>query len=110
MARTEAEPPTPPETHNPPRGAPRHSTAAPERPLLSWPVATVVILGLVLVLLVGGGLLVRQLTGPTIAPTTVVATADVTSAPTLSAPVAPVPPTIAPATLPPANTAVPTQL
>src|SRR5438067_10222468 len=88
MARTEAEPPNPPEADNPLAGAPRHSTAAPERPLLSWPVATVVILGLVLVLLVGGGLLLRQLTGPTIAPTSVAATTAVTSASTLSAPVA----------------------
>jgi hypothetical protein len=109
MAHTEAEPPTSSGTENPPVGTRGHPTTTPERPLLSWPIATVAILAAVLVLLLGGSLLLRQLTGPA-TPTALAPTAVVTSAPTAATPPVPVaaPQTIAPATLQPANTVAPT--
>ena len=83
-------------------GTRQTSTDGPERPLLSPPMALVVILLAVLVLLGGGILFLRQVTGPptpvATAPTTVVA-----SVPTVSAAPTTPPQTSAPATLLPAN-------
>src|SRR5689334_12103652 len=99
MAYTEAEPPTSAGTENVPIRTP--SSGGPDRPLLSPWVALVAILLGVLVLLVGGGLFLRQLSAPP-APVAAVPTTVPASVPTVSAAPTTPPQTLAPATLLPA--------
>src|SRR5437660_12305948 len=102
MPPTEAEQPTPARTGSAPIGPRRESSSGPGRPILGWPVALVAIVTAVMVLLIGGGLFLRQVTAPptpvgVAAPTTVR-----TSAPTMSAPATAAPQTSFPAALTPA--------
>src|SRR5215468_11031424 len=109
MAQSEAEPPTSSGMGNPPIRTPGAASGGPDRPILGPTVALVAILLAVLVLLVGGGLFLRQLTA---SPTPIAAapTTLAVSAPTVSAaPTAP-PRTLAAATLPPASSGAATPL
>jgi hypothetical protein len=101
MAQTEAEPPTSSGTGNAPTRTPGTSGGGPDRPILSPWVALVAILLGVLVLLVGGGLFLRQLTAPP-APVAAVSTTVPGFVPTVSAAPTTPPQTLVPATLPPA--------
>jgi hypothetical protein len=105
MAQTEAEPPTSAGTSKVSTGKRRLSSGGPGRPLLNWPVAFVAILAAVLVLLIGGGLFLRQVTAPSTPVSVAAPTSVLTSAPTVSAPPTTVPQTSVPAALPPASSA-----
>jgi hypothetical protein len=110
MTQTDAEPPSPTGTRSGPVGPRRQADGDADRPMLSWPIASVVILAAVLVMLVAGGVFLRQLTAPpapvAVAPTTVLTL----SVPTVSAAPTTLPQTVVQATLPAASTAETTRI
>src|SRR5712691_7989948 len=108
MPPTEAEQPTPARTGNAPIGPRRESSSGPGRPILGWPVALVAIVTAVMVLLIGGGLFLRQVTAPPTPVAVAAPTTVLTSPPTVSAPPTAAPQTSVPATLTPAGSAAAT--
>lgn len=100
MAQTDADPPSSVEPGTSPTGARSSVSRLAQPPLASWPKATAMILVGLVVLLAGGTLLVRQLTGT--APSQVQGTATSISA---DGPTAPAGVTVPAPTLPPAAVA-----
>src|SRR6266536_6373619 len=110
MPPTEAEQPTPARPGNAPIDPRRESSSGLGRPILGWPVALVAIVTAVMVLLIGGGLFLRQVSAPPTPLAVAAPTSVLTSAPTVSAPPTAVPQTSVPAALPPASSATATPI
>jgi hypothetical protein len=101
VAQTDAEPPRSRDLESTARRTPQSTPMDARRPILSWPIAFVAIM-LVLVVVLGGAVLVmRQLTAPTITPLAANSTSVATAVPVAPAPTAQVAP-LAPATFAPA--------